>query len=381
MSPAGRTGRKATARKPEGVAKSGVSADARVAAAISAWFAKSARPLPWRTAPRDPYRSLVSEAMLQQTQVSRVIEKYSAFVERFPTVESLAAADEHDVLEMWSGLGYYRRARHLHAAAKQIVSEFGGRVPSDLESLRRLPGVGRYTAGSIASLVFAQPAPIVDGNVARVLLRLHGKDAASDDRDIQPWLWERAASLAEAADSPGTFNEGLMELGATVCTPAPSMPACAACPVRAGCAARRDGRQMDIPRPKAGAVRGDVFCAAVLVIRTDGAVLLERRPEGGMWAGMWQAPTVERNDRAPTRAETAKVAGLPARSLIATGSFEFLATHRRMEFTVYRAGAPRGYEPPRGEFMPPDRAARLPMSSPQRRALRECAKDRADSGI
>ncbi|HMN40164.1 MAG TPA: A/G-specific adenine glycosylase [Phycisphaerales bacterium] len=355
--------------------------DARITRAVAAWFEANARELPWRHRPdaarsarsprRDPYRSLVCEAMLQQTQVSRVTPRFVAFVERFPTVASLAAADVHDVLEMWSGLGYYRRARHLHAAARQIMAEFGGAVPQSVDDLRRLPGVGRYTAGSIASIVFGAPAPIVDGNVARVLLRIHGKDAPGDDPNTRAWLWERAASLATAAAHPGVFNEGLMELGATVCTPAPSTPACDSCPVRGPCIARRDRRQMDIPRPKPGTVRGDVFCASVLAVRHDGAVLLERRPETGMWAGMWQTPTAQRNDRAPTRAEAARAANLPARALVQAASFEFLATHRRMEFTVFRATPPRAFEPRRGEFVPPARADRLPMSSPQRRILRE----------
>jgi A/G-specific adenine glycosylase len=306
--------------------------------------------------------------MLQQTQVSRVVGKFEAFVARFPTVELLAAADEHDVLEMWAGLGYYRRARHLHAAAKVIVAEFGGRVPGDVESLRKLPGVGRYTAGSISSIVFGMAAPIVDGNVARVLLRIHGKDAASDDKAVQGWLWERAEALVTASGEPGMFNEGLMELGAVVCTPAPSTPRCEECPVRGMCAARRMGRQLEIPRAKRAAVRAEVHCASVMVER-NGAVLMERRPDGGMWAGMWQTPTVESSSGVPTRGEIAKAVGLKAALLEKAESFEFLATHRRMAFTVYRARVEGGWTPARGEFVERARLARLPMSSPQGRIL------------
>src|SRR5690606_18237159 len=157
------------------------------------WFHDHAREMPWRILPRDPYHALVSEFMLQQTQVSRVLEKFPAFLARFPTLRHLARADEQDVLAAWSGLGYYRRARNLHAAARAIADRFDGRVPASADDLRSLPGVGRYTAGAVASIVFNQPVPIVDGNVARVLIRLEGRDLAADEG--QPWAWTRAAEL------------------------------------------------------------------------------------------------------------------------------------------------------------------------------------------
>ena len=320
---------------------------------------------------RDPYRAaLVAEAMLQQTQVSRVVEKYGDFVERFPTSHALAAADEHEVLGMWSGLGYYRRARHLHAAARMIVAEFGGSVPGTVEELLRLPGVGRYTAGAIASIAHGERAPIVDGNVARVLLRIHGKDAASDDKSVQGWLWERAEKLVAAADEPGVFNEGLMELGATVCVPGPGRPRCGECPVAGICAARREGRELLIPRAKTRAARKTVYCAVAIVERADGAVLVEQRDGKGMWAGMWQAPTLEREDRAPTRAELARAVGVAAGMLERVDAFEFLATHRRMMFEVYRARAKAKFTARRGEFQTHGRIARLGLSSPQRRGSR-----------
>lgn len=352
--------------------------------AIAAWFAGAARALPWRVPgrgeaaglPRDPYHALVAEAMLQQTQVSRVIEKYAAFIAAFPTVRDLARADEHRVLEMWAGLGYYRRARHLHAAAKAIVEQFGGRVPREVDALRSLPGVGRYTAGAIASIAFNQPAAIVDGNVARVLLRLHGRDAASDDKAVQAWLWEAAGELAATgpakdAPSPGAVNEGLMELGATVCVPPPAEPKCDACPLRAMCAARRDGRQLEIPRAKTRAERTDVYCLAARVVRDDGAVLLEQRPQEAMWGGMWQAPTLERTDRFPTRAELAAALGVPAKAMAGGGSLEFLATHRRLRFRVVRVTIADGVELKRGVFVPAKRAAGMAMGSPQRRVINE----------
>lgn len=305
--------------------------------------------------------------MLQQTQVSRVVEKFGEFVDRFPTVESLASAEEHEVLGLWTGLGYYRRARNLHAAAKMVVAEFGSKVPREVDALRELPGVGRYTAGAIASIAHGEPAAIVDGNVARVLLRVHGKDAASDDKQVQGWLWERAESLVRAAEQPGVFNEGLMELGATVCVP--GTPRCGECPLREMCIARREGRELEIPRPKARAARRDVYCAVAVIRRGPGTIVVEQRGDDGMWAGMWQAPTIERTDRPPTVAELARAVGVPAKKLERTQEFEFLATHRRMVFAVFGASVAKGFAPKRGEFRNREAIARLGISSPQRRVL------------
>ena len=371
--------------------------DAAIAGAVARWFARNARELPWRVEwiggeqvvvgkrgvrhhaerggtqiqrlRRDPYLALVAEAMLQQTQVSRVIEKYGEFVGRFPTVEALAAADEHEVLGLWTGLGYYRRARNLHAAAKMVVAEFGGSVPRGVEELQKLPGVGRYTAGAIASIAHGERAPIVDGNVARVLLRVHGKGAASDDKSVRGWLWERADAMVQAADEPGVFNEGMMELGATVCVP--GTPRCGECPLREMCVARREGRELDIPRPKARTARKDVHCAVVVIRRGDGAMVVEQRGDDGMWAGMWQAPTIERADRPPTATEVGRAVGVTTKTLERTGTFEFLATHRRMVFDVYWVGVAEEYVPRRGEFRGRAAIARLGMSSPQRRVVLE----------
>ncbi|MFN9968973.1 MAG: A/G-specific adenine glycosylase, partial [Phycisphaerae bacterium] len=295
--------------------------DRAITSALSKWFRSAARDLPWREefrARRDPYRSLVSEFMLQQTQVSRVLEKFEPFLQRFPTVGALAAAPEQDVLAAWSGLGYYRRARLLHACAKSIVRDFGGVVPRDVDSLQELPGIGRYTAGAIASIVFNRPEPIVDGNVCRVLQRLDAKPGSASDKEVIAWAWERAESLvrqcpnspshlaarsegasthrANGADAvtPATFNEGLMELGALVCTPA--APKCLVCPLRDLCLAREQGLVDEIPAPKARAKRSRVYHDTVVVWRKTARgveVLLEQRPATGLWAGLWQPPTVE----------------------------------------------------------------------------------------
>ncbi len=213
--------------------------DRQLAARLESWFRKQARPLPWRVVDRrsgrrNPYRALVAEVMLQQTQVGRVLEKYGPFLRRFPTVRALAAADEQEVLAAWSGLGYYRRARLLHCAARAIVERHRGRIPDDAAALRALPGVGRYTAGAIASIVFGRAEPIVDGNVRRVLLRIEGRAVRAKRDGNDGWCWDQAGRLVKSAASPAVFNEALMELGATVCVP--RGPKCVACPIAAWCA-------------------------------------------------------------------------------------------------------------------------------------------------
>ncbi len=343
--------------------------DARIAGAVEAWFRAHARPLPWRTEPREPYLALVSEAMLLQTQASRVAERFPRFVARFPTVVSLAAADERDVLAEWSGLGYYRRARLLHAAARAVVNDHAGRVPSDAGALRSLPGVGRYSAGSIASIAFGAREPIVDGNVARVLLRVEGRPAEHGSRVAMVWAWERATALVRRATSPAALNEGLMELGAITCTP--RAPACGGCPLRRLCSARRAGTQGSIPSPKRRSVRVRLHVACVVSRDARGRTLVERRDGPGLWAGLWQPPSVESRARAPTRAAVARLVGLPPAALVRAQAFEFLTTHRAVRFIVWSAeGAPPLARPARGRWRTIAQSARLPLASPHRRILR-----------
>lgn len=339
---------------------------------VARWFRASARPLPWRTTPRDPYWSLVSEMMLQQTQVSRVLEKFGAFVARFPTVSDLARADERDVLAAWSGLGYYRRARFLHAAAKVIHECHDARVPGDLASLLALPGLGRYTAGAIASIVFDRPAPIVDGNVARVLLRVSARPMATDKG--MAWVWKQAEALVALAHEHALvapFNEGLMELGATVCTPA--SPRCESCPVRSICRARAEGKQASIPRPKARARTRTLVCDVAVVDDGCGRFLVERRGLGGMWAGLWQAPTFEHADLESPRRLAALLKLRGVRLGGASGEFEHITTHRRVIFRVRfaRATRPEGLLSAGSErrWATRDELAELALSSPQRRIL------------
>lgn len=345
--------------------------DARLVRALCAWFARHARDLPWRTpgehTRRDPYQTLVSEIMLQQTQVARVSEKFGAFMDRFPTPGALASASEDDVLAMWSGLGYYRRARSLRAAAKQVSDEHAGVVPSDVAALIELKGVGRYTAGAIASIAYDMPAPIVDGNVTRVVLRLEGRDLASDDREAQELAWRRSDELVATANrsrasvvSPGTFNEALMELGATVCTPA--NPRCPVCPIMPHCQAVAEGTADSIPKPKARAKRKPLYCASAVCAQDD-RLLVRRRPDSGLWAGLYEAPTIEQGDSAPSEREITEALHVRIGALI--GEFDFATTHRDVRFRVF-AGESASAE---GDWRTREEISRLALSSPQRRIL------------
>jgi A/G-specific adenine glycosylase len=258
------------------------------APALLAWFRANQRDLPWRRT-ADPYAIWVSEVMLQQTQVQTVLPYYERFMRRFPTLESLAEAPEEDVIREWAGLGYYARARNLRRGAQAVVAEHGGQVPREVAGLLRLPGVGRYTAGAIASIAFNEPAPILDGNVTRVLCRVFGLRGNPKSAPLQGRLWE----LAEELIPPGAareFNPAMMELGATVCLPV--APRCDMCPVAGLCVAWREGTQQELPETPPGAPTEAVRAVAGVLWR-DGHVLLARRRAGGRWSGMWQFPNGE----------------------------------------------------------------------------------------
>lgn len=312
---------------------------AELPALVEDWFAGSARDLPWRRA-RSGYHALVSELMLQQTQVARVLERFRPFIERFPTPTALAAAPEDAVLAAWQGLGYYRRARLLHRAAKAVVERHGGEVPADDHAaLLALPGVGRYTAGAIASIVARVPAPIVDGNVARVFQRVAAREGSASDRGVVEWAWREAERFVQRAADPAAANEGLMELGATVCTPA--APKCGSCPLARECRARKEGRVDEIPAPKPRAARRDlVLVTARLVRAADGAVLLEQRPREGLWGGLWQPPAAECADGREVAPRAAgELLALPETvALRPTGEVPFQTTHRAVVFVVFEAG-------------------------------------------
>lgn len=255
-----------------------------IRAALLAHFDASARALPWR-ASRDPYRVLVSEVMAQQTRIETVIPYYERWLRRFPDVHVLADADEDDVLREWAGLGYYSRARHLHATARIIRDRYAGAVPASYADLRALPGIGDYTAGAISSIAFGVPAPAVDGNARRVLSRL------LDHPDPAPSLLREWAAALVPADRPGDFNQALMELGSRTCTP--RAPRCADCPLRTHCVAFAAGTQLDRPERKPKKAAPWIDMATAILRAPDGRVLLQRRAERGLLARMWSFPCAE----------------------------------------------------------------------------------------
>jgi len=258
---------------------------------LLAWFHAKKRALPWRET-RDPYRIWISEVMLQQTRVAAVLPYYRRFLARFPTVRALARAPERDVLQVWAGLGYYSRARNLQAAARAIVRQHAGRFPQTLEAALALPGVGRYTAAAVLSIAYGAPLAVLDGNVARVLARL----AALRGDLRRPARWkqlEAAAQQLQPARAPGDWNQAMMELGATVCTP--QAPACGLCPVAKFCRARARNLQEKIPAPRKKPAPQDVrLAAAVLLDPLQRTLLLRPAPRSGdgLFSRMWQFPAV-----------------------------------------------------------------------------------------
>lgn len=259
------------------------------ASALLDWHDRHGRKdLPWQREPT-PYRVWVSEIMLQQTQVSVVIPYFERFMERFPTLADLAGAPVDEVLALWSGLGYYARARHLHRAAGLIQERHGGDFPTAIAELGALPGIGRSTAGAVLSLALGQHHPILDGNVKRVLARCFGVAGWPGQTAVQARLWRLAEQLTPA-ERVGTFNQAMMDLGATLCTRA--RPACDRCPLAARCVARSQGRQAELPASRP-AKRPPLRETLMILARTPGGeVLLERRPPSGIWGGLWSLPEI-----------------------------------------------------------------------------------------
>ena len=302
---------------------------------LLAWYDAHARDLPWRWS-RHPYKVWVSEIMLQQTRVAAVIEHYHEFLRRFPTVGKLAAAREASVLAAWSGLGYYRRASMLHAAAKVMVRERGGRFPETTDDWRALPGVGRYTAAAIASIAFGKAVAVVDGNVERVVQRITGQPISGEQ------LWQQAESLL-ARNRPGDFNQAMMELGATVCTP--RAPACLTCPLVELCVARGE---LAGGEKKSRQLRRVIHYA---LDRRNGSVLLTQRPaEARLMAGMWELPEI------PPPADH---------------SAPFLTVRHSITATDYTVHVWPVSAPLKGEWCRADRLPRLALTGLARKILRK----------
>lgn len=342
---------------------------------LLSWFDQNKRDLPWRKT-SDPYAIWVSEVMLQQTQVDRVIGYWTRFLERFPTVNELAQAEVADVLSAWTGLGYYTRARNLHRAAIEVVKQHKGRLPASVEELLELPGFGRYTAGAVASIAHGLEAPLVDGNVARVLSRVFEIEGAPGNKAREATLWARAEELVKGP-RPGDFNQSLMELGATVCVP--KNPLCLICPVRADCKALEKGRVDELPPPKKAAPRKRLELA-VAVARRGKTVLLARREEKGLFGGLWELPSVELVGSKPGADVLADLFGKRATIGAELSVIERTLTHRDLVLRVHPVQLPaRLGKPPPGyiewKWVAADERGALGMSSAMSATLDEALGD------
>ncbi|HVO82568.1 MAG TPA: A/G-specific adenine glycosylase [Terriglobales bacterium] len=300
------------------------------------WYDSHRRDLPWRH-DRDPYHVWLSEIMLQQTRVTAVLGHYRRFLQRFPTVEKLAAARESSVLAVWSGLGYYRRARMLHTAAKKIVRELAGKFPHSVEGLRALPGIGRYTAAAIASIAFGEPAAVVDGNVERALQRLLGENLRAEP------MWQAAQELL-SPERPGDFNQAMMELGATVCLP--RAPMCLVCPVFDFCATRGEGLK---PRKSPPQNKREVHYA--LHHRNGSVFLVKRKKDASLMPDMWELPEIPRGN------------GVGESCLTLRHSI----TVTDYVVRVLQGPAPNGSD---GQWVPKGRIPTLPLTGLARKILR-----------
>lgn len=339
------------------------------------WFDASARPLPWRAA-KDPYAIWISEVMLQQTQVKTVIPYWQHWMRQLPDVRALAGAPTARVLKLWEGLGYYTRARNLQKAAQAIMEQHGGVFPAEFSALLELPGIGRYTAGAIASIAFNQPAPVLDGNVMRVLCRLHGFAGNPRGSDLNRRLWALAGEMVGTAAKTGrsnvcgNLNQALMELGATVCTP--REPRCAACPLRKRCRAEKlklAGRIPALPPRKASVPR----TFAAIVLERDGSFLVRQRREEGVNQLLWEWPNFETGSgQAPVAPQAVfERLGLRVKNLSPFLTIRHSIMHYRMELRAYRATLRRGASPPNVgcQWISAGRLAELAFPSAHRRVV------------
>ena len=297
------------------------------------WFQSNARSLPWRTAPRDPYYSLVSELMAQQTQLDRVVPRFEAFVHRFPNLRALATASEDEVLEAWSGLGYYRRARLLHRLAREVEAG-SGELPSSAAELEKLPGIGPYTAAAVASMVFGEAIPLVDGNVIRVGARVLALEEDPRKKKGRTAVLEWVGELMTDAP-PGQVNEALMELGATICRP--TQPDCGRCPLAESCRARLEGDPTAYPPPRQTRAAVNVRWLAVIIEDPNGRWLLRQVTGGPILRGLWLPPFTEIDT---TRSLDEQARELPPFKLTSFVEFSkpitHSITHRRIEVTPAR---------------------------------------------
>jgi A/G-specific adenine glycosylase len=337
-----------------------------IAQSLLRWYDRHRRELPWRARSgerADPYRVWLSEVMLQQTTVATVFSYYDAFLARWPDVAALAAASLDEVLHAWQGLGYYARARNLHACAREIAVRHGGQFPDTEEALLTLPGIGAYTAAAVAAIAFDRPAVPVDGNVERVVARLFAVTAPLPDAKSE--LRRLAASLAPSLRA-GDFAQAMMDLGATICVP--RAPKCVLCPLRPSCRATAKGIQDSLPARRARAERPVRYGVAFWVLRADGAVLLRRRPERGLLGGMMEVPSTEWRG-APWSVDEAKShAPLAARWRPIPDRVRHTFTHFHLELSVL-AGSVRAANAEGCVWVPADRLGDYALPSLMRKVI------------
>ncbi len=334
------------------------------------WYDRHRRTLPWRAAPgarADPYRVWLSEIMLQQTTVAAVGPYYARFLARFPTVKALARASQDDVLGLWSGLGYYARARNLHACARKVVAELAGRFPEDEALLRTLPGIGRYTAAAIAAIAFDKQAAAVDGNVERVLARLYGVD------EPLPRAKKKLAALAAKLvpeKRPGDHAQALMDLGATLCTP--KNPRCFFCPWQDACVAYAKGLTETLPRRVKKRQKPLKRGIAFFLERADGAVLLRKRAEKGLLGGLWEVPSTPWSEDTVEPGTARRHAPLHARWRALPGLVRHSFTHFDLELEIWRARTTDGANA-QGRFVAPSSIGDLALPNLMKKVLAHAA--------
>ena len=327
--------------------------------ALLSWFDGNRREFPWREgSPRNPYHVWIAEIMLQQTRTEAVRPYFASWLSRFPTIASLAAADEAEVLHAWQGLGYYSRARNIRRAAEILVSEYGGEMPRDTEKIRALPGIGDYTAGAIASIAFGLPVPAVDGNVLRVFSRLYALEEDVTSGAAKRRVTALVSDVIPPA-RPGDFHEALMDLGAEICIP--KAPRCRDCPLVNFCAARKEGRETELPHRKKKTPQKEFFAACALVEK-GGAFLLHKREEG-MLAKMWEFPmALAETERESRKALAALLGAKPGEKV---WEYTHVFTHRIWHMRAFRVCG-EVTVPQEGEWkwVRPEEMRKIPMAGP-----------------
>ncbi len=345
------------------------------------WYAEHARPLPWRQV-KDAYLIWVAETMLQQTRVETVIPYYERWLKRFPSLSHLVSASEQEVLALWEGLGYYQRARNLHRAARRVMNEHGGVLPREPQALRRLPGIGRYTAAAIASIAYNQDEPALDGNACRALARLFAIEQPLRCASTERTLYKLAATHLPAGQA-GRYNQALMDLGATLCTP--RKPACARCPLAENCLAHRQGREEAIPPKRLKPTLPHYIVTAAVIIR-DGRVLIAQRPAEGLLGGLWEFPGGKQQPgeslETCLQREIGEELGVNVAVETWLGKFHHTYSHFRVTLHAFRCslvdGEPRNLHHTALQWVRCEQLARFPMGKLDRQIAQQLLQLRGE---